>query len=361
MSESSCPRCGSILAVRRSGYGAETLFCPKCGYEVDKGKAEHPSNRKHVALARETEMGWEPPLTLFTVILQFTVGAYLTTLFVHYLAPSFAEFTAAPLSTLWVPALVGMGISAAHGKNPKSLIRIVSGVGSSYLGREVVLLGVFALLLLLYPFRSLILSQQILSLIHDYISFAVGVLGIAAMIGIYVVPARPCWRHFYTPLSFVMPAATAGPLYVLLSLGFASENVIQSSLFGLMVAVLVASFSVIDLLAYRIYRLYLNRQGDETKACLAKLDSMKAAYRLKVALRLLTASLCLAAIPLGNIISLPYWLTYTALCFALSLSAEVVSRGLFYVSVGSPVGEERFLRYAKEFGGTRTRLPSEHL
>ncbi len=350
MSGDACPRCTAPLTVRRSGYGAEILVCPKCGYEVDKSKVESASRIERMALAKETEMSWEPSLTLFTVLLQFTVGAYLTTLLVNRFT-DLKEFTSASLSVLWAPALLGLVISAQHGKNLKSLLRIVTTVRASYLSREVVLLGLFTLLLLLYPIRSLILPQQTVIIIHDYVSIVAGALGIASMVGIYLMPARPCWRHFYTPFSFVLPSVISGPIFALLSVGAASSSMIQSTPFGLAVVGLAASLSIIDIIMYERYRFYLKAKGDETKACLMRLESKKSAYGVKVSLRLFTAALSVAYIPLSSVIGLYTWLAYTTLLFTLSFSADVVSRGLFYISVGAPVGEERFLKYAKGLSG----------
>ncbi|MEM4165560.1 MAG: hypothetical protein QXJ86_06940 [Nitrososphaerales archaeon] len=350
MSEEVCPKCNVPFSIKRTGYGAEVLVCPKCGYEVDKSKAGLSARVEAISLAKETEMGWEPSLTFFTLLLQFTVGAYLTTLLVNYFS-NLKEFASVPLSALWAPALLGLIVSVGHGKNLKSLLRIATSLRSSYLGREVVLLGLFTLLLLLYPIRNMILPEQTVNLIHDYISVATGILGLAAMVGIYVIPARPCWRHFYTPFSFILPAVISGPIFVQLSIGAASNTVIQSTPFGLVVVGLAASLSIIDLFLYQKYRLYLKAQGDETRACLAKIDSKKSMYTLKVVLRLATAALCIASIPLTSVFSVSVWLAYTTLYFALSFSAEAVSRGLFYLSVGAPVGEERFLKYAKGLSG----------
>lgn len=208
--------------------------------------------------------------------MQLTVGAYLTTLFVYYLS-DLKETASTPLSVLWAPALIGLIISAGHGKNIGSIIRMITSLRSSYLSREVLLLGLFTLLLLLYPFRSLILTQQTIQVIHDYVSVAVGVLGIAAMVGIYVLPARPCWKHYYTPFSFVLPAVISGPLFVQLFIGVASGTVIQGTPLGLVIVALVVSLSLLDIVVYKkVYKLYLNMQGDETRACLLKLDSKRA-------------------------------------------------------------------------------------
>lgn len=114
---------------------------------------------------------------------------------------------------------------------------------------------------------------------------------------------------------------------------------------------MVTSISIIDLLAYHKYRDYLANHGDETRACLVKLEAKKTAYRLKATLRLLTATLCVASLPLSTLLNLPIWLIYTAFCFASALLADIVSRGLFYLSVGAPVGEERLLKVAKRLVG----------
>jgi DMSO reductase anchor subunit len=351
LSEDLCPVCLAPLTSKRSGYGTDLLVCLKCGYQVEKSQIKPIHRTEQTALAKETEMGWEPSLTFFTVILQFTVGAYIATLFVNYLALDLKEFSSTPLSTLWVASLAGLLISIGHGKNPRSFLFILTSIRSSYLGREVILLGLFTLLLILYPLRSLILPEHTINIIHDYVSLVTGVLGIAAMVGIYVVPARPCWRHSYTPFSFVVPAATSGPIFVLLLLGAASNRIIQTTPFGVTVAVLVTSLSVVDIITYRKYRAYLAIQGDETRACLEKLNARKTTYKLKITLRLLTASLSVASLPLSTSLSLDLWLTYTTLCLALTLSADIISRGLFYLSVGAPLGEERFLKVAKDLAG----------
>ena len=347
MNKEKCPVCNSPLTLKRTGYGIDFLVCSKCGFEVKRSQMKITRVEEQTALAKETEMGWEPSLTIFTVILQFTVGAYVTIVAVSYLAPYLRWFISTPLSTLWAAALVGLLASVAHGRNPRSFVFILRSVKSSYLGREVILLGLFTLLLALYPLRNLFLPEQTINTIHDYVSLLTGVLGIAAMVGIYVVPARPCWRHFYTPFSFTLPACTAAPIFVLLALGAASNQIIQTSPFGIIVAVLVTSLSITDILAYHKYKDYLATQGSETKACLAKLETKRAVCELKIVLRLLTAALCIISLPLSYILNLHGWLIYTTICLALTLITEIISRGLFYLSVGAPVGEERFLKVAK--------------
>ena len=351
MMEGNCPVCNSPLTPKRSGYGIDLLVCPKCGFEVEKRQMKIVHLGEQTALAKETEMGWEPALTFFTVILQFTVGAYITLLAVNFISPDLKGFISTPLSTLWAAAVIGLLASVAHGKNPRSFLFIPTSIKSSYLSREVILLGLFTLLLILYPIRSLLLPEHVINTIHDYVSLLTGVLGIAAMVGIYVVPARPCRRHFYTPFSFTLPAATAAPIFALFTLGAASNRVIQITPLGVITAVLVTSLSIIDLLANRKYIDYLATQGNETKTCLAKLERNRAVYELKITLRLLTATLCIISLPLSTISNLHHWLIYTAVCLALILTTEIVSRGLFYLSVGAPVGEERFLKVVKGLVG----------
>lgn len=154
MSEEICPVCNSPLTLKRSGYGIELLVCSKCGFEAERSRFKPAHLKEQTTLAKETEMGWEPSLAFFTVILQFSVGAYITTLFVNYLSPDLKEFIHIPLSTLWVAALLGLLVSVGHGKNPRSFLLILTSIKSSYLGREVILLGLFTLLLILYPIRN---------------------------------------------------------------------------------------------------------------------------------------------------------------------------------------------------------------
>jgi DMSO reductase anchor subunit len=346
LTEEKCPVCSAPLASRRSGYGTDLLLCSKCGFKAERIQMKIAYFGEQTA-SKETELGWEPSLTFFTVILQFTVGAYVTLLAVNYFLPTLKGFISMPLSTLWVAALIGLLSSVVHGKNPRSFLFIPTSIKSSYLSREVVLLGLFTLLLILYPIRNLLLPEQTTNAIHDYISLLTGVLGVAAMVGIYMVPSRPCWRHLYTPFSFMLPAATSGPIFALLTLGAASNQIIQTTPLGIVTAVLVASLSTIDVLAYSRYRDYLAAQGSETRSCFAKLETKRTAYGLKITLRLLTATLCITSLPLSSILSVRAWLSYSAICLALILTAELVSRGLFYLSVGAPVGEERFLKVAK--------------
>ena len=345
MSEKYCPKCNAPIELKRTGYGTEVSSCKVCGYKEITGQTEFKEKRVNLGKPRDKKnmWGWEPSLTLFTVIIQLVTGSYLTILITKYLFPQSSSLSQTTLTFLWIPAVIGMLISVSHGKNILTVVNMFRTVGSSQLSREVLFLLIFTILLILYPLRGFLIPASTPLVIHDIVSIIIGVVAVASMARIYNLPSRPCWNHVYTPISFTLTLLILGPTAFLMTMSFLSGNILLLQQFLTYSLIFVAILSLIDILAFRGYRLFLKSGGDDLKTCLVELESRKHLLKTKIALRYITILVAVASI-FSTYLSTSTIGIMLSICFVVSLSCEIISRALFYSTLGISIGEQRFLK-----------------
>lgn len=180
------------------------------------------------------------PLTLifFSVLSQAAAGIVLVTAF---LPGPVAARIAPPLAAL------GLAVSLAHLGTPGGAYRALANLRSSWLSREVLLTGLFALAAALYayawPGRAA--------------GMAAGLLGLAALFAqgmVYQLPARPEWRHGAGVWGLFASALLLGSLTVALAAGHG-----PGALRALGVVTLAAS--AFSLLALALWARHLVRAG----------------------------------------------------------------------------------------------------
>lgn len=159
-------------------------------------------------------MGGERPLVAFTILGQAGVGLYVGAGVPLYLFSEAGAGGGARMALIL--AVLGLmaaatALSLFHLHHPARAFRTLANVGSSWLSREILFELSFmgaAALAGLCEWRGLgspALAKALFSL-----SGLAGVLFLGAMSRLYMLPAVPAWRGFYTPASFVLAAAVLG-------------------------------------------------------------------------------------------------------------------------------------------------------
>ncbi|HVP91554.1 MAG TPA: DmsC/YnfH family molybdoenzyme membrane anchor subunit [Terriglobales bacterium] len=159
-------------------------------------------------------MGGERPLVAFTILGQAAVGLYLGAGVPLYLFHEGGAGRGARLALVLAALGLMAGASALsflHLHHPARAFRALANVGSSWLSREILFELAFIGALALDGFcewRGLggpALAKALFAL-----SGLAGMMFVGAMARLYMLPAIPAWRSFYTPASFALSAAVLG-------------------------------------------------------------------------------------------------------------------------------------------------------
>jgi Fe-S-cluster-containing dehydrogenase component/DMSO reductase anchor subunit len=169
------------------------------------------------------------PLVVMLVLTQLSVGAFVvdaiaSRLLAHMLEPAHA------LAALSV-GLAALAASVFHLGRPLYAFRAVLGLRTSWMSREILAFGMFAMLAMGYAMVCLTgaappLVQQALG----GVVAAVGVIGIACSVLIYHVTRKAWWTISQTGFKFFMTAAVLGlasTIVTLLATGAEAELVDQ--------------------------------------------------------------------------------------------------------------------------------------
>jgi len=144
------------------------------------------------------------PLVLMTVLTQLSVGAFA------FLVASGASNPLAAVAALLV-AFLSLGASTAHLGRPAFAYRALKMWRRSWLSREVLLFSLFAGSATMFAAGKLlgftVPGAGILTLLF-------GIGGVTASAFIYVVPARPAWNLWNTPVNFYLTGLVLGPLFL---------------------------------------------------------------------------------------------------------------------------------------------------
>jgi anaerobic dimethyl sulfoxide reductase subunit C (anchor subunit) len=160
-------------------------------------------------------------LVLFTTLAQLSVGMILWFTLAGYFFSDLGVFMEPGPATRYpvLLALVLIGVATVtsflHLGNPSNAPNALNNLSGSWLSREILALGVYALSLIIV----LILGWNTGGTEHlKYFMALSSVTGLTLlwmMIRIYVVPTIPAWYSWHTPLSFALTALCLGLLALL--------------------------------------------------------------------------------------------------------------------------------------------------
>ena len=167
----------------------------------------------------------EWPLTFFTTFGQMAVGAFVV-LGVITVAGR-AKYSRNAIDRICVPALYAIGpimiagffLAFFHLGNPANALNVMRNIGSSGLTQELVAGSVFAVLGFLFAAcqffdKGSVAFRRTLALL----TAAVGIVFIATMARLYMLPTVPAWNHWTTPAAFYLSGAVTGLLSIAVAL-----------------------------------------------------------------------------------------------------------------------------------------------
>jgi DMSO reductase anchor subunit len=160
----------------------------------------------------------EIPLVFFTVISQAVAGAVIY-LFL-FAGPEAVRSGSLHIHLLLLLLLVlAQGASFLHLGRKAAAYRALSGLFHSWLSAEIAAAGLLCFVVAAAAALAVVgnLSPFLLRLVVGAEAIA-GVLLLACMIKLYMLPSRPLWNTLYTPISFIGSANLLG-LHVVLLLG----------------------------------------------------------------------------------------------------------------------------------------------
>lgn len=171
------------------------------------------------------------PLVFMLVFTQMSVGAFVVSQLLAWL-PAAVEpppaVKAVHLAAAFLLGMLGLAASVLHLGRPRYAFRAIIGVRSSWLSREILSFGVFALLASLYaglPWieaLGIAVRPRLNTTLGSLVALS-GVAGVFCSVMIYASTRRPYWNGLLTSARFFLTSAVLGlPTALLIALAAAA-------------------------------------------------------------------------------------------------------------------------------------------
>jgi Fe-S-cluster-containing dehydrogenase component/DMSO reductase anchor subunit len=261
--------------------------------------------------AREEVNAADPhwPLIVLTLLSQTALGAAATSVALHSTA---ASLTASATAT------AGLVASLLHLGRPTRAWKAVRNLKTSWLSREVLLLGVFTTLTGAYAVAGRAGRPANPVAITIAIAAAVaGCAGVYASGRLYMLAARPVWNSRRTIVSFFATALSVGPILALF---------MAASTPPLLLVVAGAGVALQLAVCAHLVAIVVNGTGREQRGTASLLLGR---FRPLLTLRLVASAVALVAIAAAA----GHGRTTLALALVLISLGELIGRYLFYVTV----------------------------
>jgi formate dehydrogenase iron-sulfur subunit len=154
-----------------------------------------------------------PPLVAMLVLTQLSVGAFILLQILERSGGPFGHGRGAgatPAVIAWGVALVALGASVLHLGRPIVAWRAVLGLRRSWLSREILAFGVYAILGGVTAAAAAGLLPRNSESGLGLFTAAVGLFGVVCSAKVYSVTARPFWRLDRTVIRFVVTMGITG-------------------------------------------------------------------------------------------------------------------------------------------------------
>ncbi len=165
------------------------------------------------------------PLVVMLVLTQLSVGAFLTALLAEPVAAPQLFESIRPLNSIVAIAfgLLALATSVLHLGRPQYAFRAVIGLKHSWLSREIVAFGLFAVLAGVYATVNLtsLRGGNVLRVLELAVAIS-GVSGVLCSVFVYAVTRRALWSLGATTTRFLLTTALLGLVAFLTSLVLAA-------------------------------------------------------------------------------------------------------------------------------------------
>jgi len=168
--------------------------------EIKEGEEIRPAD-EHLLKPAHTEL----PLVFMTVLTQVSLGAFFA-LFLGQLLYSLGFNLPEPNLTMailaFLPAAIGLPLSALHLGRPIKAMSAMKNWRSSWLSREAIALGAYTGLATLVAALYFFKLNGFALLFVEAVTLSIGIFGIYAQSMIYRIKARPAWNRKSTTKRF---------------------------------------------------------------------------------------------------------------------------------------------------------------
>jgi len=157
----------------------------------------------------------EWPLLFFTLLFQFSVGAFI---FVEYIGiqsgnatSGFSEIHRKAYLISGAALALSLLFSVFHLGSPFRALNSLLNLESSWLSREIFFVSAFALLFSI-NFLIVVIKKKTANKILLLFTGVIGLTAVFTMTKIYMLPTIPLWNNMHTPIAFFSTALLLGSL-----------------------------------------------------------------------------------------------------------------------------------------------------
>lgn len=275
------------------------------------------------------------PLVVMLVLTQIAVGSATLGWLIELVAPAAVSSTG-PLAILALgTAVVALTASLTHLGRPRYAWRAVRGVSHSWLSREIVAFGLFALFSALYAMAVFTGAPRELSVALGGGATTAGVAGVAASVMVYAVTGRRSWSVVRTTARFALTCLLGGSLSVLTVLSAAGGDPRLITGAGALAMAAAAAAALTHWQARR-------RRGDRDDPLVLRGSLLRGPLDVPSTARLLLALGVLLLVPATLAVASsspgasPGAATLGTVSAATAICTELLERHLFFRTSGGP-------------------------
>jgi formate dehydrogenase iron-sulfur subunit len=261
------------------------------------------------------------PLVALTLLTQLSLGTVAATVVLQLSGAASRGVMGGAAVGAFASGAVAMGASLLHLGRPGRALKALRNVRTSWLSREVALLSAFSGLSLAYA--------ALLDPVVGVLAVLAGVAGVYASGRLYLVPARPVWNSWRTPVAFFATAAATGPLLAYFALD--RTRVAHGWLVALVVTAAVGTVAQVAVQAHLATT--VRRRPDRQHQGTAHLLLERFGGRFQMRLAFAGVALMLLAGALLEPLAGPAAGGRLAAAVVVVSAGELLGRWLFYVTV----------------------------
>ena len=243
------------------GAPASVITVPTTRYRTERAWPDDATAVDHLSLRPAHP---HPPLAAMLVLTQLAVGALAADVAFRAGLLSRAAGAVRPLhaAVIAAVAVAAMAASTLHLGRPRYAFRAVLGITHSWLSREVVAFGAFAVLTPAYAVAVAVTPDGWLAGVLGASALAAGFAGIGCSVMLYAVTRRAWWRAVRTAPLFLLSGAVTGALATMATTsaiaafdqGYVAAAVDQTRVLGVLVTVLATAKLLADVAPFRALR-----------------------------------------------------------------------------------------------------------